>query len=137
MGIFRFLFGPRLELRPHHVQGYLDYLRYLSDPKREKDYLKHWRKMVGIFHSDKVVRHWEAIVILLDNNKRFKYVPGYDSVCKECEHSGKCHNLNHEYFKIVKEADDYAIKYMPELKFGKTYNGKFLRELFKAKGWLK
>ncbi len=59
-----------------------------------------------------------------------------DSVCRKCEHRKECHNPNHEYYKIVQENDQNAVKWMPELKFGEIYSGKFLKKLFKKNGWL-
>jgi len=126
-----------MELRPHHVLGYLEYIKYLENPKKEKNFLKHWKKIRGNSHSDKLILHWETTLKKLHKNFKFKYVKGSDSVCKKCEHLPKCHNYKHEYFKIVKKWDNYAKKHLPELKFGKTYDGSFLRKLFKKKGWLK
>jgi len=125
-----------LKLRPHHVLGYWEYLKYLQNPKREKNYLKHWKKIRGDSHSDKLVLHWEKTLKKLQKNAKFKYVTGFDSVCKKCEHADQCHESNHEFFKKVKEWDDYAKHYLPELKFGKIYGGNYLKELFKKKGWL-
>jgi len=122
-----------IELRPHHVLGYLGYIK---NPKA--NHFAEFRKVKGYFHSDKLVKHWiKTIKNLHENpNLKFKYVPSMDTVCKECEHSKECHDPNHKYYKIVKDADQYAIKWMPELKFEKIYNGEFLRKLFEKKGWL-
>lgn len=123
-----------MELRPHHVLGYLGYIK---NPKA--NHFAEFRKVKGYFHSDKLVKHWIKTLKALHEspNLKFKYILGIDTVCKKCEHNKECHNQNHKYYKIVKKADRYAIKWMPELQLGKTYDGKFLRELFKKKGGLK
>ena len=116
-----------IELRPHHVLTYSNY----ANP--DTNYFVEFRKIKGKFHSDKLVKHWIKIIRSLHENPslKFKYVLGMDSICKKCEHRKDCHNPNHKYYKIVKDADQNAIKKMPELKFGEVYDGKFLKKLFK------
>ena len=118
-----------IKLRPHHVLAYPNY----ANPNI--DYFAYFRKLKGNFHSDKLVKHWIKVIRSLHENPdlKFKYVKGIDSVCKECEHRKECSNPKHINYKTVKAADKDAIKQMPELKFGKIYDDKFLKSMFKKK----
>lgn len=118
-----------IKLRPHHVLAYPNY----ANPNI--DYFTYFRKVKGNFHSDKLVKHWIKVIRNLHENPdlKFKYFRGIDSVCEECEHRKECSNPKHINYKTVKAADQDAIKQMPELKFGKVYDGKFLKSMFKKK----
>lgn len=118
-----------MKLRPHHVLAFPNY----SNP--DTDYFVYFRKMKGNFHSDKLVKHWIKIIRSLRENPnlRFEYVRSIDSICEECEHRKDCSNPKHINYKTVKAADQDAIKQMPKLKFGKIYDGKFLKSMFKKK----
>jgi len=129
-----------LELRPHHVQGYLTHeaqpdLYYLSD----EEYIALFRKEKGDFHSNELILYWRDTIKRLHENPslRFKFVLGEDSVCKKCDIKEKCRDKKHEFHKIVQKADMDAINIMPELKPRKIYDGHYLKKLFKKKGWLK
>jgi len=116
-----------MKLRPHNVLAYPNY----ANPN--VDYFAYFRKVKGNFHSDKLIKHWIKIIRSLHENPdlKFKYVRGIDSVCKECEHRKECSNPKHINYKLAKDADKDAIKQMPELKFGKIYDGNFLKLMFK------
>jgi hypothetical protein len=118
-----------IELRPHNILAFPNY----SNPKI--NYFAYFRKVKGNFHSDKLIKHWIKIIRSLHENPdlKFKYVRGIDSVCKECEHRKECSNPKHINYKLAKDADKDAIKQMPELKFGKIYDGKFLKKMFNKK----
>jgi hypothetical protein len=118
-----------IKLRPHNVIAYPNY----ANPNI--DYFAYFRKLKGKFHSDKLVKHWIKIIRSLHENPslKFKYVKGVDSVCEKCEHKKDCNDSKHVNYKTVQDADAGAMKKMPELRFGKIYDGKFLKKYFKKK----
>lgn len=154
-----------LELRPHHVLGYINheaqpefyslpddkYIGNFRESKRksaeeaarqkgnsEKDIRKSGEFAYN-FHSDELILHWRDSIKRIhdDPDTKFKYVKGFDSICKECHQKEGCHDENHWAYKVVQQADSDAIKLMPELKHGKVYDGHYLKKLFKKKKWLK
>lgn len=126
-----------MRLRPHHVLGYFYYLKDFVG-SGEKEFIRYYRKYRSD-HSDETIRCWESICKKLNRNAQFVYVTGLkgeDSCCRKCEHKKNCHDKEHEFFRVVDEYDKWAIKHLPELKFGHVYDGRYLRELFRKKGWL-
>lgn len=129
-----------LELRPHHVLGFAGHeaqpdLYSLSDKK----YISKFREQKKDCHSDKLILHWRTVIKRLHKNPnlKFKYVHVSDSICGGCENNKRCIDTKDEYYNIAEQWDKYAIKSLPELKFGRIYDGRFLRKLLKKKGWIK
>ena len=118
-----------LKLRPHHVRGYWKYLRYLQESGNLKDYLEQWKR--NPLHPTDLASYWGEILKKLEKNARFRYVPGYDSLCEKCENAKKCNNRKSEYFQKAKERDNSAKQDLPELKFRETYNGNYINKLTK------
>jgi hypothetical protein len=154
-----------LELRPHHVTGYFlheeqpefyslsnsEYIRLFREGKQKEnetiareqglseDDIKKAGDFVHNFHSDELIVHWKNTVKRLHDNPdlKFKYVPGLDSVCKECDKQEGCHDEKHWQYEVVQAHDKMAIDSLPELKFGKVYDGHYLNKLFVQKGRMK
>ena len=154
-----------LELRPHHVWGYLDhennphwydlpddeYIELVKDFKRRSNeeaarnlgMTEEQVKEAGEFayrqHSDKVILHQRTVLKKIhdDPSTEFKYVSGLDTVCEECNLKEGCLDEHHPYFKTVQEADKNVNDLFPELEPGKSYKGYDIIKLFKKKGLLK
>ncbi len=125
----------KIRLRPHHVLSYIAHViaeeeegGLLSLP--DEKYLEWFRKGQGYVHSDKLVFHLrDTFRALYDNpDLKFKYVEGIDSICTECEHKKQCSNPETESYKATKIWDDFSIKKLPELEFGKEYSLNDLRK---------
>ena len=123
-----------LELRPHHIYGFYLHEKqpefyYLSD----EEYIKRFRQQKEDFHSDKLILHWRDTIKKLHENPNLeiRLVPRIDSVCKECNWKKECNNKKHWAYKSAQKADEDAMKFFPELKLRKIYNGHSLITLFK------
>ncbi len=123
-----------LELRPHHIYGFYLHEKqpefyYLSD----EEYIKRFRQQKEDFHSDKLILHWRDTIKKLHENLNLevRLVQGIDSVCKECSWKKECNNKKHWAYKSAQKADEDAMKFFPELKLRKIYNGHSLVTLFK------
>ena len=128
-----------LELRPHHILGFAEHEAYPEwYHKPDEEYIKRFREEKGDFHSDELIIRWRDIIKQLHENPDLKvrYVSGLDSICRRCDKKGFCSNERHWAHDSAQQADKNAITELPELKFGKVYDGHFLRALFKKKGWI-
>ena len=153
-----------LELRPHHVLGYIGhetqpefydlpndkYISNFREGKRKEaeengkkqglteEQIKQSAESAYNFHSDKLILHWrDSIKRLHDNpDTKFKYVSSLDSVCEGCDKKEGCHDENHWTYKVVQQADADAHNMLSELKHGKIYTGHDLKKLAKKKGWI-
>lgn len=138
-----------LELRPHHVWGFLEHENNLHwYDLSDKEYIAFFRKIKGEKsgdqgkegqHPDRLIIYWRNTIKKLHENPdiKFKYVNGLDSVCMECTNKEICDDEQHWAYEAAQKADGKFAKWTPELKYGRIYDGNFILKLFRDKDWLK
>ncbi len=150
-----------MELRPHHILGYFGHeddpswyeledkayvskwrkvkRKHAEDSAREqgldKKFIKSYGDWAEKFHSDEVILHARDVAKKLSDepDTKFKYVSGLDSICERCDQIGPCHDKEDMMYNHIKRHDEAAIKELPELEHGKTYDGHYLQKLWKKR----